>query len=175
MPRDDFKEMVEAYADFVEICMYRANPTDFDACHWAMGLCGELGELSEAINRLQFNKDGAGEDDVKLEAGDVIWHVFAVAVFADIDVLLLFESQLKGVTLQSCFEASARITEEVKHQVFFKMPMRKDRVLADLRLITAAIGEGKLIAYPRACCSLEIGELITNNIDKIVRKATGHG
>lgn len=61
-----------------------------DVCHWALGLCGESGEIAEKLKKIIRDHGGdpskIDRDDIKKELGDVLWYIAVLAKELDIDL-----------------------------------------------------------------------------------------
>ncbi len=47
--------------------------------HWALGLCGEAGEAAELVKKDRFRGRTISLEDLKLELGDALWYLAALA------------------------------------------------------------------------------------------------
>lgn len=69
--------------------IYNGNKM-LDICHWALGLCGESGEIAEKLKKIIRDQgaDPAKIDraDIKKELGDVLWYLNALAHELGIDL-----------------------------------------------------------------------------------------
>ncbi len=61
-----------------------------DLCHWALGLCGESGEIAEKFKKIirDHGADPSKIDraDIKKELGDILWYIAVLARELDIDL-----------------------------------------------------------------------------------------
>ena len=76
--------------DYQQHALSTANPKDAnnEFYHLVLGLVGEAGEIAEKVkkNIRNDNSDMAKLDaeDIKLELGDVLWHIAVLADYFDI-------------------------------------------------------------------------------------------
>ncbi len=58
----------------------RSNAPQYDRyANWALGLCGEAGEVSEHIKKFLFHKKLLDVDAIVKELGDVLWYTAVLA------------------------------------------------------------------------------------------------
>lgn len=76
--------------DYQKLALRTANPKDAknEFYHLVLGLVGEAGEIAEKVkkNIRNDNSDMSKLDvnDIKLELGDVLWHIATLAAYFDI-------------------------------------------------------------------------------------------
>lgn len=58
--------------------MKRGRPSHHDLCDYVMGLCGEAGELANAVKKMLFHGHEWDEKKILEETGDVLWYTAAI-------------------------------------------------------------------------------------------------
>jgi hypothetical protein len=166
MQSAELEFLMKAYGSFVRWKIgrqCRQNQTNF-----ALGLCGELSELV-----FELGIDGNSAETV-LEVGDVIFYVFAIALQNEIDVRELMGEVYGELSLLECFCAAGRIAEQVKHEEFFGMCIKRDELVRDLKIVFSAIGMGCNSEVSSIFKRLDLGAILVQNMNKILTKGTGH-
>ena len=63
------------YQEFAGMGILPAADGKNPLCHFAMGLCGESGEVCDAIKKRVFHGRDIPDEHIKEELGDVLWYV----------------------------------------------------------------------------------------------------
>jgi hypothetical protein len=94
--------------------------------NWALGLCGEVGELAQDFQYCR---------PMQIEIGDVLWycHALLTCLRLDADAVL---ADLPVVTEFDWFAAS-RVAEQVKKHVYHFKPLNKQALIQDIRTLVA--------------------------------------
>lgn len=73
----------------ITTALYNGNKM-LDVCHWALGLCGESGEIAEKLKKIIRDHGGdpakIDREDIKKELGDVLWYIAVLAQELGIDL-----------------------------------------------------------------------------------------
>ncbi|HDR8476328.1 TPA: nucleoside triphosphate pyrophosphohydrolase family protein [Bacillus cereus] len=65
-----------------------------NAINYAMGLCGEAGEVTDHIKKTVYHGHNLNEDEVEKELGDVLWYVAALAEIHHLDLNEIAEKNI---------------------------------------------------------------------------------
>ena len=66
---------IKDYQEFAGMGILPAADGKNPLCHFAMGLCGESGEVCDAIKKRVFHGRDIPDEHIKEELGDVLWYV----------------------------------------------------------------------------------------------------
>ncbi|MDA2655873.1 nucleoside triphosphate pyrophosphohydrolase family protein [Bacillus cereus] len=65
-----------------------------NATNYAMGLCGEAGEVTDHIKKAVYHGHDLNEDEVEKELGDVLWYLAALAETHHLDLNEIAEKNI---------------------------------------------------------------------------------
>ena len=101
------------------------NTTPTMLPNWALGLCGEMGEVMEDLRLGR---------PVVLEVGDLLWYDHAILACLRQDA----DAVLSGVTAQEFdWAAPCRIAELVKKHVYHFKPLQTANLLKEVQVVYA--------------------------------------
>lgn len=86
------------FNDYQSLAARTANnhmTRDMAIANWCMGLAGELGELVDPIKKHIFHGKDISLDNIKKEAGDVLWYLSNLMNTLGIDFDDVAESNIK--------------------------------------------------------------------------------
>lgn len=78
MSPNEYRVLAYAYA--------KRQPKREALVNWALGLCGESGEVAEVIKKATFHGKPLEIGAVKSELGDVLWYVAAICTELGLDL-----------------------------------------------------------------------------------------
>jgi NTP pyrophosphatase (non-canonical NTP hydrolase) len=65
-----------------------------NATNYAMGLCGEAGEVTDHIKKAVYHGHNLNEDEVEKELGDVLWYLAALTETHHLDLNEIAEKNI---------------------------------------------------------------------------------
>ena len=92
-------DLLKDYQKFAHVGILPAADGKDPLCHFAMGLCGESGEVCDAIKKRVFHGRDIPDSHLVEELGDVMWYVANLCTELNVDletVLKLNMDKLKN-------------------------------------------------------------------------------
>ncbi|MEO1208938.1 MAG: nucleoside triphosphate pyrophosphohydrolase family protein [Cyanobacteria bacterium J06638_20] len=94
-----FDEYQEKAAEFASDDL----PREVALTVWALGLCGEAGEVADHIKKHVGHGHPLNRDYIKKELGDVLWYISALSDWLDMSI--------EGIAIQNIDKLKARYPE----------------------------------------------------------------
>lgn len=104
----DFKKyQAEAKRTMKESGTFESNVSEY-----ALGICGESGEVADYLKKVLFHGHDFDVNEVKGELGDVLWYASALATVMNIDLAEV--AQMNIDKLRKRYPAGFNATDSVK-------------------------------------------------------------